>query len=234
MGALGTYGRFRTVGPVAAAFAGHLGDVGPAGAGDCPPAGATPTSTGSAPTASPSRMHRRAVSPQRAPGEGQWIDASQSEAGLFIAGTTVPRLVGQRTMWQRYGNRSPYKPAAPHGAYRCSGTDSLAGHRLLRRRRVAGAAAGSPAVRSGSPTAVRHPGRPPRQPGRARRASSPVDRPAAMPYEAMQRLQEAGVPAGVCQTAADRCDRDPQLRHLQWMTEVTGTKIGTWPVPRCP
>jgi crotonobetainyl-CoA:carnitine CoA-transferase CaiB-like acyl-CoA transferase len=38
------------------------------------------------------------------------------------------------------------------------------------------------------------------------------------------------VPAGVCQTAADRCERDPQLAHLGWLTEVTGTKIGTWPV----
>ena len=53
-------------------------------------------------------------------------------------------------------------------------------------------------------------------------------------YTAMQALQAAGVPAGVCQTAADRCDRDPQLRHLEWMTELRGTKIGTWPVPEVP
>jgi crotonobetainyl-CoA:carnitine CoA-transferase CaiB-like acyl-CoA transferase len=38
------------------------------------------------------------------------------------------------------------------------------------------------------------------------------------------------VPAGVCQTAADRCDHDPQLAAFQWLTEVTGTKIGRWPV----
>ena len=50
----------------------------------------------------------------------------------------------------------------------------------------------------------------------------------------MQALQEAGVPAGVCQTAADRCDRDPQLAALDWLTEVTGTKIGTWPVIELP
>ena len=46
----------------------------------------------------------------------------------------------------------------------------------------------------------------------------------------MHRLQQAGVPAGVCQTAEDRCDNDPQLAHLGWLTEVTGTKIGRWPV----
>jgi crotonobetainyl-CoA:carnitine CoA-transferase CaiB-like acyl-CoA transferase len=38
----------------------------------------------------------------------------------------------------------------------------------------------------------------------------------------------------VCQTAEDRCDRDPQLAALGWLTEVTGTKIGTWPIPEVP
>ncbi len=46
----------------------------------------------------------------------------------------------------------------------------------------------------------------------------------------MRQLQSAGVPAGVCQTAGDRCDNDPQLASLEWLTEVTGTKTGTWPI----
>ena len=53
-------------------------------------------------------------------------------------------------------------------------------------------------------------------------------------YETMQALQRAGVPAGVCQTAGDRCDRDPQLAALKWLTEVTGTKIGRWPLAEVP
>jgi crotonobetainyl-CoA:carnitine CoA-transferase CaiB-like acyl-CoA transferase len=48
------------------------------------------------------------------------------------------------------------------------------------------------------------------------------------------RLQRAGVPAGVCQTAEDRCDRDPQLRAFDWLSEVTGSKIGRWPVGEFP
>ena len=48
------------------------------------------------------------------------------------------------------------------------------------------------------------------------------------------KLQRVGVPAGVCQNAEDRVDFDPQLRHLQWLTEVTGTKIGTWPIYELP
>ena len=43
-------------------------------------------------------------------------------------------------------------------------------------------------------------------------------------------LQQAGVPAGVCQTAEDRCDHHPPLAALNWLTEVTGTKSGRWPV----
>jgi crotonobetainyl-CoA:carnitine CoA-transferase CaiB-like acyl-CoA transferase len=50
----------------------------------------------------------------------------------------------------------------------------------------------------------------------------------------MLDLQRARVPAGVCQTAEDRCDHDPQLAHLEWLTEVTGTRIGRWPVAEVP
>jgi len=52
--------------------------------------------------------------------------------------------------------------------------------------------------------------------------------------DAMLRLQAAGVPAGLCQTAQDRCDHDPQLAALDWLTEVSGTKIGRWPVNELP
>src|SRR6185503_14391333 len=45
----------------------------------------------------------------------------------------------------------------------------------------------------------------------------------------MDRLQAAGVPAGVCQTAEDRYERDPQLRHLDWLVELAQTELGTWP-----
>ena len=44
-------------------------------------------------------------------GEGQWIDASQSEVGLFISGTTILDWSANGRIWSRYGNRSPYKPA---------------------------------------------------------------------------------------------------------------------------
>ena len=136
-------------------------------------------------------------------------------------------------MFRRYGNRSPYKPAAPHGAYRCAGKDrwiaiacftdaewqALArvaehGDWLDDRRfatlehRLLHQDALDAAVEAWTRTQDR--------------------------YDCMMKLQRAGVPAGVCQNAEDRVDTDPQLRHLKWLTEVTGTKIGTWPIYEMP
>ena len=54
------------------------------------------------------------------------------------------------------------------------------------------------------------------------------------PFEAMQLLQQSGVRAGVCQTAEDRVEHDPQLAHLQWLVECPQTEIGTWPVREVP
>ncbi|HTI82124.1 MAG TPA: CoA transferase [Acetobacteraceae bacterium] len=227
MGAHGLYGRMRTVGPVAAAFAGQ-GDMSGL------PEPAMPVgwgysyldwmgAYGYALALLGAIYHRERT------GEGQWIDASQCESGLFLTGTTILDWAANEREWRRYGNRSPYKPAAPHGAYRCAGDDrwitiacftdaewhtvaQLAGindrrfdtleHRLLHQDAL------DAAVEAWTRTQDR--------------------------YELMLKLQRAGVPAGVCQNAEDRCDKDPQLRHLKWLTEVTGTKIGTWPVYELP
>ncbi len=227
MGAHGLYGRMRTVGPVAAAFAGQ-GDMSGL------PEPAMPVgwgysfldwmgAYGYALALLGALYHRERT------GEGQWIDASQCESGLFLTGTTVLDWAANEREWRRYGNRSPYKPAAPHGAYRCGGDDrwitiacftdaewhtlsQLAGinerrfdtleHRLLHQDSL------DAAVEAWTRTQDR--------------------------YELMLTLQRVGVPAGVCQNAEDRCETDPQLRHLNWLTEVTGTKIGTWPVYELP
>jgi crotonobetainyl-CoA:carnitine CoA-transferase CaiB-like acyl-CoA transferase len=50
----------------------------------------------------------------------------------------------------------------------------------------------------------------------------------------MHALQAAGVPAGVCQNAEDRVDRDPQLAHLEWTVELPQTEFGQWPVKELP
>ncbi len=231
MGAHGTYGRMRTVGPVAAAFGGQ-GDMSGL------PEPAMPVgwgysyldwmgAYGYALALLGALYHRDRT------GEGQWIDASQCESGLFLTGTTILDWSANGREWRRYGNRSPYKPAAPHGAYRCKGKDRwvaiacfsetewqavarVAGHaewlddarfitladRLAHQDALDAVVGGWTATRTAE--------------------------------DVMMMLQNARVPAGVCQNAEDRCDNDPQLRHLKWLTEVTGTKIGTWPVYELP
>lgn len=230
-GSAGTYGRFRTVGPVAASFAGATDMSGlpepamPAGWGysylDWMGA------YGFALAILSAIYHRDRT------GEGQYIDSSQCEAGLFLSGVTTLDWSANGRAWQRIGNRSPYKPAAPHGAYRCQGDDrwlAIACFEDVEWQAFTDVA-GLAALRAD-----------PRFATLDARLANQDDLDAAVTawtlqqdaYDAMQALQQAGVPAGVCQTAADRCDRDPQLRALQWLTEVTGTKIGRWPVIEMP
>ncbi len=231
MGAHGTYGRMRTVGPVAAAFSGQ-GDMSGL------PEPAMPVgwgysyldwmgAYGYALALLGALYHRERT------GEGQWIDASQCECGLFLTGTTILDWSANGREWRRYGNRSPYKPAAPHGAYRCAGKD----------RWIAIACFGEAEWRALAEVAGRREWL--HDPRFATLADRLVHQDALDAlvgawtveqdrYELMMRLQRAGVVAGVCQNAEDRCDVDPQLRHLKWLTEVTGRKIGTWPVYELP
>ena len=231
MGAHGTYGRMRTVGPVAAAFGGQAEMSGL-------PEPAMPVSWGYSyldwmGAYGYALALLGAIYHRERTGEGQWIDASQCESGIFLTGTTILDWDANGRVFRRFGNRSPYKPAAPHGAYRCGGKDRwvavacftdaewqalarVAGHdEWLDDRRFATLEsrlqfqdALDAAVEAWTLTQDRH--------------------------DCMMKLQQAGVPAGVCQNAEDRVDNDPQLRHLKWLTEVTGTKVGTWPIYELP
>ncbi len=231
MGSHGLYGRMRTVGPVAAAFAGQ-GDMSGL------PDPAMPVGWGYSyldwmGAYGYALAILGALYYRERTGQGQWIDASQCESGLFLTGATILDWSANDRVWRRYGNRSPYKPAAPHGAYRCAGTDrwiAVACFTEAEWRALAQVAGQGAWLED-------------------RRFATLADRLAHQnaldaaveswtvsqePFELMDCLQRAGVPAGVCQNAEDRCDRDPQLRHLKWLTEVTGSKIGTWPVYELP
>ena len=231
MGAQGKYGRFRTVGPIANAFAGLSEMSGlpepamPAGWGysylDWMGAYSFALAMLSA------LFHRERT------GEGQWIDASQTEVGLFINGTALLDWSANERIWTRYGNRSPYKPAAPHGVYPCAGDDrwiTIACFNDAEWKALAETAKctqwlSDPRFATLEARLKHHDAL---DGAIAEWTRSGED------YPIMLALQRAGVPAGVCQTAGDRCDNDPQLAELQWLTEVTGTKIGRWPIAEVP
>jgi crotonobetainyl-CoA:carnitine CoA-transferase CaiB-like acyl-CoA transferase len=227
MGAQGTYGRTRAVGPIAASLSGlseMSGQPEPA-----PPAGWGYSyldwlGAYSFASAMIAALYHREVT-----GRGQYVDASQCEAGIFT--TAVPILDWQLNggAWRRPGNRSPYLPAAPEGVYRCQGQD----------RWIAISCPDDEAWQALARVIDRAQwSSRPEFASLAGRLSHPADLDRVISqwtqerdaYDVMHALQGAGVPAGVCQTAQDRCDSDPQLKSLEWLTEVTGSKIGTWPV----
>lgn len=227
MGTKGVYGRFRTIGPVAQAFAGTSEMSGLPD--PFPPAGWGYSYLDWFGAYSFALAILSALYHHQRTGEGQAIDASQCEVGLFL--TAVPTLdfqVNGRD-WQRAGNRSPYSTAAPEGIYRCAGADrwiaitcttdadwialaKQAGRLDWLERPEFATAAARHAHRAELDTLVE--GWTVEQDG----------------YELMARLQSAGVAAGVAQTAADRVDRDPQLAALHWLTELDATDFGRWPV----
>lgn len=230
-GQYGTYGRLRTIGPVAQSMSGQSEMSGL-------PEPAMPAGWGYSyldwvGAYNFSAAILGALYHRERTGEGQWIDASQIESGLFLTGTSVLDWSANGSLWSRIGNRSPYKPAAPHGAYRCAGVD-----RWIAIACFADADWQTLAEVVGQPGSAQDP-----------RFATLADRLAnqdeldalvsswttrADPFDLMMRLQARGVAAGVCQTAEDRVDHDPQLAGLDWLTEVSGTKIGRWPVTGLP
>ena len=231
MGAQGRYGRMRTVGPIAAAFTGISEMSGlpePA-----PPAGWGYSyldwmgAYGFAQAILAGLLHRERT------GEGQWIDASQCESGLMLTGVQCLEWALHGRAFARTGNRSPYLRAAPHGAYRCAGEDRWIAiacfgeddwQALVR-------AAGQPdwAADARFATLDARLANQDALDEAVERWTSTQER-----YACMALLQAAGVAAGVCQTAEDRCERDPQLAHQGWLTEVTAPRIGTWPITELP
>jgi crotonobetainyl-CoA:carnitine CoA-transferase CaiB-like acyl-CoA transferase len=228
MGTAGSYGRLRAVGPIAAALSGVSEMSGL-------PEPAMPAGWGysyldwigaySFATAMLAALHYRDRT-----GRGQWIDASQTESGLYLSGGAVLEWSATGRAWTRTGNRSVTGDAAPHGIYRSAGTDRWIAIACQTDQQWRVLAEVIDADWTGPFGTL------------AARLAHQDDLDALLEgwtrtqdgYALMELLQGRGIPAGVCQTAGDRCERDPQLAHLNWLTEVPGTKIGRWPLAEFP
>jgi crotonobetainyl-CoA:carnitine CoA-transferase CaiB-like acyl-CoA transferase len=227
MGTKGIYGRFRTIGPVAQAFAGTSEMSGLPD--PFPPAGWGYSYLDWYGAYSFALAILSAVYHHDVTGQGQAIDASQSEVGIFMTG--VPSLDFQVNgrVWQRAGNRSPYSTAAPEGLYRTLGEDRWIAITCQSEDDWVALAkeAGHPEWlehREFSSAEARHQHR------------EDLDRLISAwtreqdGFDLMNRLQAIGVAAGVAQTAQDRVESDPQLVALAWLTELDATDFGRWPV----
>lgn len=166
-------------------------------------------------------------------GKGCHIDASQAEVGLYLTGTAVLDSSANGRPWQRFGNRSPYKLAAPHGAYRVAGDDRWVAISVFTEEQWNGlvevleASSWVDDDRFNTMTQrIKH-----QEVLDALITANVADRD---PYVLMNELQARGIPAGVCQTAQDRCENDPQLAHLEWLVELPQSDLGTWPVKEHP
>lgn len=235
MGQVGVYGRYRTVGPIAASMAGISEMSGlpepyaPAGWGYSYLDWFGAYNLATAMIAALWYRERT--------GKGQWIDSSQVDAGIYLNGTAVLDWSANGRVWQRYGNRSPYKPAAPHGAYRCRG-DAESDDRWLAIACFSEEEWQTLRLLMGDPEWCALPefvsladrlANQDALDARVEEWTRRHDR-----WELMERLQEAGIAAGVCQDAQDRYEHDPQLRHLHWLTEVEHSEMGAWPVREVP
>ena len=231
MGQIGVYGRSRSFGPIAAAFSG-LSEM--SGLPEpYPPAGIGYSYLDWFGAYNLAVAIMAGLNYKQVTGKGIWIDSSQVEAGTYLVGSAILDHSANGSGWRRHGNRSPYKPAAPHGAYRCQGEDYWIAIACFTDDEWKGftRVLGNPAWSKDTQFATLE-----SRLAHQDELDALVDKAVQSwdRYKLQDALQDAGVPSGVCQTAEDRCDFDPQLEHLEWMPELRHSEIGVWPVKEFP
>ena len=158
-----------------------------------------------------------AVDYRRRTGKGQYLDLSQMEAGIhFIAPAILDYTVNKRVE-TRDGNRCPY--AAPHGAYPCQGDDRWCAIGVFSdgEWNALCQVMGNPEWTKEATFATLLSRKENEEELNEQLGEWTRNFTAE---EVMEKLQAAGVPAGVVKNAADIQD-DPQLayRHYFWQLE---------------
>lgn len=164
-------------------------------------------------------------------GKGQYFDMSQYENGVQFMSPLVLDYAANQRIADRMGNGS--ESAAPHGAYRCRGTDrwcviAVFGDTDWQRFcRVIG-----------NPTWTEDPkfstltGRRKNEAELDKRVEEWTCRYSA--ETVTELMQTDGVAAGVVETAEDLLEHDPQLKHRRSYREVTHPEIGIYRAPAPP
>ena len=166
-----------------------------------------------------------ALDHRRRTGEGQYVDQAQMESALYFLAPELLDCQVSGRIPRRNGNDDP--EAAPHDAYPCAGTDEWcaiaietdAQWRALRN------ALGDPPWAAASELDTL---------GGRRAQRDLIDRKLAEftsrhePRALMERLQAAGVPAGMVQRSSDQLE-DPQLRHRRFFRPLAHPEMGEVP-----
>jgi len=168
---------------------------------------------------------------RNATGRGQYIDQAQYEPGLLLSGTFLLDHSANGRPTERIGNRSPFKPAAPHGIYRCQGDDEWVAIAAFTEQEWAALRKemGDPAWARSQEFATLE-DRLERQDALDARIEEWTRRQDR--YALMYRLQEAGVPAGAVQSPRDKLEGDPQLKVRDFFVHLDHSEMGVWPITR--
>ena len=170
-------------------------------------------------------------------GQGQYIDLSQTEAGIACTGPAVLdfSVNGRRYRRPDYpvGNRSLHPAVAPHNTYRCKGEDRWCVITIFNEQewRAFCEAIGSPSWTHDSRFATN-----------SRRVENQDELDCHIeewtrdrtPEEVFIILQKAGVTAGAVQNARDRVEYDPQLRARDFFPTVDNPEFGPHKVDGVP
>jgi crotonobetainyl-CoA:carnitine CoA-transferase CaiB-like acyl-CoA transferase len=231
MGKSGTYNAYRSVGPTAQALSGltHMSGL----PEPMPPAGWGYSYLDHSTGYYGAIFVLAALMKRRRTGRGCYIDLSQTETGLMLSGTAAveAQVTGKATA--RFGNQMPFAQWAPHGAFRCRGNDEWIAIAIQNDEQWV-----QLVDEMGSPEWARAPrfalasGRKAHE-NELEQLVTQFTRERDR-YELTHKLQGRGIPAGPVQNAADRCERDPQLKQRGYFVPLPQSEIGTWPIEGFP
>jgi benzylsuccinate CoA-transferase BbsF subunit len=163
-------------------------------------------------------------------GKGQYIDQSQNEAALHLLTPSILEFCVDGHVAERNGNRDPL--AAPHGIYRCVGNDRWCAIVVETQRewKTFCTIIGKPELVSDSRF---------RTLSARKKNEDTLDRIVEnwtlnlSPEAVMTALQEAGIAAGIVETAEDMHE-DPQFKHRQHFIKYDHNVVGLHSVDTIP
>jgi benzylsuccinate CoA-transferase BbsF subunit len=162
---------------------------------------------------------------RRRTGKGQYIDMSQYEAGIHFMAPLVLDYEANKRVAGRIGNQSDY--AAPHNAYRCLGPDRWCAISVFTDEEWGSfCSVVENAKLASDPRFATLLARKQNETELDRLVNEWTNVRTA--EEVMRRMQDAGVPAGVVETAQDLLDHDPQLKARGTFVELEYPGVGKY------